>query len=103
MKKLNFVLILVVAFMVLVVAGCKPATIVVPPPVVDDNNPPVNPPSGNDELNASQQAVVKSAISAVMKKIGTITGAAEGTWSNDTYEGEYSLTMDNDWTINAWG
>lgn len=103
MKKLNFVLILVVAFMVLVVAGCKPATIVVPPPVVDDNNPPVNPPSGNDELNASQQAVVKSAISAVMKEIGTITGAAEGTWSNDTYEGEYSLTMDNNWTINAWG
>lgn len=102
MKKLNFVLILVVAFMVLVVVGCKPATIVVPPPVIDDNNPPI-PPSGNDELNASQQTVVKSAVSAVMKEIDTVKGAAEGTWSNDTYKGEYSLTMENDWTIYAWG
>lgn len=87
-------------------SACRPTTIVgvpVDPDGGNNNDGGGNTGSGETtpvELPSSDLSAVQSAVKAVFD---AVANNATGTWLDDNFEGEYTYSTNNGWSLTAWG
>lgn len=111
MRKLRTIAVIAMALaIVFATAGCNQNPIPVIPPTVDPTpNPGPNPDGGGETttptpLPTESQSEVQDAIKAVFAALSEATDTTgEQSWSNDDFEGKYTYTVNDGWTLHAWG